>query len=67
MVFENKLGCDIYLRKVGKNSETIELLQHDEQASVTIPPPRFSNQLNAADASRRTRYYVAIRIFEAKV
>ncbi|CAA6659805.1 unnamed protein product [Spirodela intermedia] len=66
VIVENKLGCGVYLRKLEKSPETSELLQHDEQVSVTIPPPRFSNQLNSADASRETRYYVAIRIFEAK-
>ena len=67
IVVENKLGCDIYLKKVENNSENVFLLQDDKQALVTIPPPRFTNQLNIADKSRRNRHYVAIRIFDVKV
>lgn len=67
VILENKLGCDIYLKKTEHNTETIELLHHDNCASVWIPPPRFSDRLNVADESREARYYVAIHIYEAKV
>lgn len=64
---ENKLGCDIYLKKVEQNSDTIDQLHHDDSASVWIPPPRFSDRLNVADECREARYYVSIQILEAKV
>ncbi|KAI3834068.1 hypothetical protein MKX03_035864 [Papaver bracteatum] len=66
VVVENKLGCDIYLRKVEHNAETVELLQHDQYASAWIPPPRFSDRLNIVGESREGRNYVAVQISEAK-
>ncbi|KAA8527969.1 hypothetical protein F0562_035162 [Nyssa sinensis] len=65
-VIENKLGCDIYLKKVEQNSDTIELLHHNDCASLWIPPPRYSDRLNVADKCREARRYVAVQIFEAK-
>ncbi|OVA16691.1 Peroxin/Ferlin domain [Macleaya cordata] len=66
VIVENKLGCDIYLKKVEQNSETIELLQHEQYASAWIPPPRFSDRLNVVAESREGRNYVAVQIFEAR-
>ncbi|KAI7993232.1 putative vacuolar protein sorting-associated protein 13A [Camellia lanceoleosa] len=66
VIVENKLGCDIYLRKVEQNSNTIDLLCHGECASVWVPPPRYSDRLNVADESREARRYVAVQILEAK-
>ncbi|MQL90988.1 hypothetical protein Taro_023589 [Colocasia esculenta] len=66
VIVENKLGCGIYIRKLEQNSERVELLEHGKQASVAIPPPRFSDRLNASDETRENRYYVAIKIFESK-
>lgn len=66
VIIENKLGCDMYLKKE-HNSDLVELLHHDGSASVWIPPPRFSDRLNVADEFREARYYVAIQILEAKV
>ncbi|XP_078433928.1 calcium-dependent lipid-binding family protein isoform X2 [Wolffia australiana] len=66
VIVENKLGCGIYIRNGDPSPENIRLLENNEQASVTIPPPRFTNQFNAADMSRRIRHYVAIRILEAR-
>ncbi|KAK3025351.1 hypothetical protein RJ639_043860, partial [Escallonia herrerae] len=63
---ENKLGCDIYLKKVDENSSTVQLLHNDDCASVWIPPPRYSDRLNVADESREARRYVSVQIFEAK-
>lgn len=67
LVIENKLGCDIYLKKVEQNSNTVDQLHHGDRAYVWTPPPRFSDRLNVADESREARYYVAIQILEAKV
>ncbi|KAL5541456.1 hypothetical protein UlMin_009166 [Ulmus minor] len=66
VVVENKLGCDIFLKKVEQSSDPVDQLHHDDRASVWIPPPRFADRLNVADGSRVSRYYVAIQIFEAK-
>ncbi|XP_059643008.1 uncharacterized protein LOC132284858 [Cornus florida] len=66
MIIENKLGCDIYLKKVEQNSDTVELLRKDDCASVWIPPLRYSERLNVADECREARRYVAVQIFEAK-
>ncbi|KAG0489289.1 hypothetical protein HPP92_008100 [Vanilla planifolia] len=66
LVIENKLGCDIYLRKIGEISDEIELVQNDSQTSLLVPPPQFSDRLNVVTKGRETRYYVAIQIFESK-
>ncbi|PKU71895.1 hypothetical protein MA16_Dca021733 [Dendrobium catenatum] len=66
VVIENKLGCDIYLRKIEEISEDIELLRSNNHTSLLVPPPRFSDRLNVATKSRETRYYVSIQIFESK-
>lgn len=67
LVVENKLGCDIYVKKVEQNSDTVDQLHHGDCTTVWIPPPRFSDRLNVADESREARNYVAIQILEAKV
>ena len=66
-IIENRLGCDMYLKKVEDNEGTVGKLSHDDCKSVWIPPPRFSDRLKVADESREARYYVAIQILEAKV
>ena len=66
VVVENNLGCDIFVKKVEHNVNTVDKLNHGDCASVWIPPPRFSNRLNVADESREARYYVAVHILEAK-
>jgi vacuolar protein sorting-associated protein 13A/C len=67
VVFENKLGCEVYLKKLEDNESTIELLQHDDQISLLMPPARFSDKLNVLSDSTEARYYVVIQIFESKV
>lgn len=67
VVVENKLGCDIFVKKVEHDVDAIDKLHHGDCVSVWIPPPRFSNRLNVADESREARYYVAVQIMEAKV
>lgn len=64
---ENKLGRDIYLKKLEENSDVVVKLCHNENASVWVPPPRFSNRLNVADSSREARNYMTVQILEAKV
>lgn len=66
MIIENKLGCDLYFRRIEQNFDKVELLQHDKCASLWLPPPRYSDRLNVADESREPRRYVAVQIVEAK-
>uniref|UniRef100_A0A0D9VFX1 C2 domain-containing protein n=1 Tax=Leersia perrieri TaxID=77586 RepID=A0A0D9VFX1_9ORYZ len=66
IVFENKLGCDIYIKKHEDNEDIIELLQHENQVSLFMPPPRFSDKLSVLTNSTESRYYVVIQIFESK-
>jgi vacuolar protein sorting-associated protein 13A/C len=66
VVIENKLGCDIYVRKAEQNSSKTGLLRHNDSSSLWVPPPRYSDRLNVADASREERRYVAVQIFEAE-
>lgn len=67
VIVENKLGCDIYLKKVEQNSDMVNQLCHGDSVSLWVPPPRFSDRLNVADESKEARLYVAIQIHEAKV
>ncbi|KAJ8645273.1 hypothetical protein MRB53_007021 [Persea americana] len=67
VVVENKLGCDIYLKKFEQDLETIEMLQHEGHVSAWIPPPLFSDRLNAGAGSREPRSYVAVQIFESRL
>ncbi|CAH2036004.1 unnamed protein product [Thlaspi arvense] len=66
IVVENKLGRDIYLKKLEENSDVVVKLCHDENTSVWVPPPRFSNRLNVSDSSRESRNYMTVQILEAK-
>ncbi|KAL0308081.1 UNVERIFIED_CONTAM: putative vacuolar protein sorting-associated protein 13A, partial [Sesamum angustifolium] len=63
---ENKLGCDIYLKKTKDDFDTVNSLHHDDFAALWIPPPRYSDRLNVSDDSREPRCYVGIQILEAK-
>lgn len=67
VIVENKLGCDIYLKKTEHNSDIVNLLPHDDCTTLWIPPPRYSDRLNVSDESREPRCYVGIQIVEAKV
>ena len=67
VVFENKLGCDVFIKKLEDTENTIELLQHDNLTSLLMPPARFSDKLNVLSNSTEARYYVVIQIFESKV
>lgn len=64
---ENKLGCDVYLKKMEDDSDMINLLPDNGHATLWIPPPRYSDRLNVSDESREPRCYVGIQIVEAKV
>ena len=67
VIIENKLGRDVFIKRVEQDFDTVELLPHDSCASVWLPPPRYSDRLNVADESREPRRYVAVQIVEAKV
>lgn len=67
VVVENKLGCDIYVKKVEQDVDMVDKLHHGDCASVWIPPPRFSDRLNVLDESREARCYIAVKMIEAKV
>lgn len=67
IIVENKLGHDIFLKKVEQDSHRVAQLHHGDSASVWIPPPRFSDRLNVVDESRESRCYIAVKIIEAKV
>lgn len=66
VTIENKLGCDIYLKKAEQDSNAVGLLHHDDYASLWIPPPRYTDRLNVAE-TREARRYVAVQIIKAKV
>lgn len=67
VVVENKLGCDMYLKKTQPNSDTVSLVPDDDCASLWIPPPRYSDRLNVSDEAREPRCYVGVQIVEAQV
>ncbi|CAI0626123.1 unnamed protein product [Linum tenue] len=66
VVVENKLGCDLYLKRVEDNVDVVDQLHPNDSFSVWVPPSRFSDRLKAADGSRGARCYVAVHIFEVK-
>ncbi|CAL1397515.1 unnamed protein product [Linum trigynum] len=66
VIVENKLGCDLYLKRVEDNIDVVDQLRHNDSFSVWVPPPRFSDRLKAVDGSREARCYVAVHILEAK-
>ncbi|XP_057809782.1 uncharacterized protein LOC131024279 [Salvia miltiorrhiza] len=66
VIVENKLGCNVYLKKLEDDSDTINLLPDNGHATLWIPPPRYSDRLNVSDESREPRCYVGIQIVEAK-
>ncbi|KAK9053434.1 hypothetical protein SSX86_030068 [Deinandra increscens subsp. villosa] len=68
VIIENRLGCDIYLKKYEQSSSTVKvnLLQYGESTSVWIPPSKYSDRLNTVDDSREGRCYTAVQIMEAK-
>ncbi|KAK1425949.1 hypothetical protein QVD17_14616 [Tagetes erecta] len=66
MTIENRLGCDIYLKKYEQSSSTVNLLRYDDNITLRIPPSRYSDRLNSVDDSREGRCYVVVQIIEAK-
>lgn len=67
VIVENRLGCDIYIKEVEQDPDTVAQLHHGDCASVCIPPPRFSDRLNTVDESREAHCYIGLQIIEAKV
>ncbi|KAK8983318.1 hypothetical protein V6N11_073414 [Hibiscus sabdariffa] len=66
VIVENKLGDDLFLKKIEQDSNVVEQLHHGDCASVWVPPPTFSDRLNVAEESREARYSVAVQILFAK-
>ncbi|CAA0829437.1 calcium-dependent lipid-binding family protein, partial [Striga hermonthica] len=66
VVVENKLGCDIYLKKTQDILDTVNVLHHDDSAALFVAPPGYSDRLNVSEESKEPRCYVGIQIFEAK-
>ncbi|XVF38939.1 hypothetical protein REPUB_Repub20aG0145800 [Reevesia pubescens] len=66
VIVENKLGNDLFLKRIEQNSELVVQLHNGDSASVWVPPARFSDRLNVAEESREARYYVAVQILVAK-
>uniref|UniRef100_A0A7N0UXF0 PH domain-containing protein n=1 Tax=Kalanchoe fedtschenkoi TaxID=63787 RepID=A0A7N0UXF0_KALFE len=66
VIIENKLGCEIYLKKVEQNTDSIEVLNHGTCSSIWMSPPRFSDKVNTVDQYREARHYVAVQISDAK-
>ncbi|XP_078179744.1 uncharacterized protein LOC144573852 isoform X2 [Carex rostrata] len=66
VIIENKLGCDVYFKRVEDMEETIGSLSNESQVSLLMPPPRFADKLNVVTKHAESRYYVAIQIFESK-
>ncbi|XP_074301933.1 uncharacterized protein LOC141633346 isoform X1 [Silene latifolia] len=66
IIIENKLGRDIYVKKLEQNSDTVEILHDSRATAIWLPPPRFPDRLNIADNIREARYYIAVNILEAK-
>lgn len=67
VIIENKLGCDVYLKKAEQESDAVRLLCPDDYVSLWIPPPRYTDRLNVADETREARCYAAVQIIKAKV
>ncbi|KAJ3675683.1 hypothetical protein LUZ60_004725 [Juncus effusus] len=66
VIIENKLGCDVYFKRVEEMEEMIGLFSNDSQVSLLMPPPRFTDKLNVVTKHAEARYYVAIQIFESE-
>ncbi|XP_010266663.1 PREDICTED: uncharacterized protein LOC104604129 isoform X2 [Nelumbo nucifera] len=66
VIIENRLGCDIHLKKVEQEAEKIEMLHPEDCSSAWVPPQKFSDRLNVATESRVARFYVAVQIFESR-
>ncbi|XWS14258.1 hypothetical protein CRYUN_Cryun36dG0107400 [Craigia yunnanensis] len=66
VIVENKLGNDLFLKRIEQNSKVVDQLHHGDCASVWVPPARFSDMLNVAEESREARYCVAVQILVAK-
>ncbi|XP_022721975.1 uncharacterized protein LOC111279261 isoform X3 [Durio zibethinus] len=66
VIVENKLGSDLFLKRIEQNSKVADQLHHGDCASIWVPPARFSDRLNVTEGSRETRHYVAVQILVAK-
>ncbi|XP_028786889.1 uncharacterized protein LOC114742843 [Neltuma alba] len=66
VVVENKLGCNIFVKKSEQDIDTVDKLHHGDSALVWISPPRFSDRLNVADKFLAPRYYISVQILGAR-
>ncbi|GAB2216278.1 hypothetical protein Droror1_Dr00024048 [Drosera rotundifolia] len=66
ITIENKLGCDIYVKRLEESSDEVDLINHNGFCSVWIPPPRSLDRLIIRENFKEARYYIAVNIFEAK-
>ena len=67
LLVQNKLGCDLYMRKFVDNFEQVECLPMDESSMLHLPPVRFPDRFLDVNDSRPPRHFVAIHVSQAKV
>jgi vacuolar protein sorting-associated protein 13A/C len=67
LLVENKLGCDLYMRKFVDNFEQVECFPKDGSSLVHLPPVRFPDRFIDVTDSRPPRRFVAIHVSQAKV
>lgn len=67
LLVQNRLGCDLYLRKFLDNFEQVECLSKDASSLVHLPPVRFPDRFVDVTDSRPPRHFVAVHVSEAKV
>ncbi|XP_024384462.1 uncharacterized protein [Physcomitrium patens] len=66
LLVQNRLGCDLYLRKFLDNFEQVECLSKDASSLVHLPPVRFPDRFVDVTDSRPPRHFVAVHVSEAK-
>ncbi|KAG0568137.1 hypothetical protein KC19_7G189300 [Ceratodon purpureus] len=66
LLVQNKLGCDLYMRKFVDNFEQVECFPMDGSSLVHLPPVRFPDRFIDVNDSRPPRHFVAIHVSQAK-
>lgn len=64
---QNKLGCDLYIRKFKDNFEEVECISKNGSSVLHLPPPRFPDKFVNVSEPQPQRHFVAIHVSEAKV
>lgn len=67
LLVQNKLGCDLYMRKFLDNFDHVECFPSDGSRLVHLPPVRFPDRFIDVNDSRPPRHFVAIHVSQAKV